>query len=194
MSFGERLTGLIPWLLACLMFAGIVHFSSVLLMPQVAPHDSYGRLAPFFAGGGLHALPLAEPGQEALPFLDPAFAYAVCGYDLADGPLRLRASFAAVPYVSLSFHSRRGLVFYSFTDRAASHGKIDVVVLSGAQLAQAEEQDTEDEPVQELRLLAPENHGFVLLRALALAPPDMPFAQARLAAVTCAADKPTAQP
>lgn len=193
MSIGERLLGLAPWALAALCIAGITHLASILLMPAVAPRDSYARLAPYFAGAGLHPLPLAEPGQELLPFLDPAFAYAVCGYELGAGPLRLRASFAAAPLISLSFHSRRGLIYYSFTDRAASRGKIEVVVLTSAQLAAAEEQDSEDEPAQELRLLAPETQGFVLLRSLAASPADLPAAQARLAAVSCAVDAPAAR-
>lgn len=190
MSVGERLSGLVPWLLASLLFAGIVHLSSILLMPRVAPRDAFGRLAAFIAPGGFRALPLTEPGQEILPFLDPAFAHAVCGYDLARGPLRLQAALLPGPLLAMSFHSARGIVFYSMTDRAASRGKIDLRVLTPAQLAEAEGQDNEDEPVNELRLLAPEATGFVLLRALATSPSDMTAAQARLGAVSCEAAKP----
>jgi uncharacterized membrane protein len=192
MTLGERLTGLFPWALAGLALAGIVHIASVLLMPRLAPRDAYTRLSAFIAPGGVRPLPAAEPGQEILPFLDPAFAYAVCGYDLAKGPLRIRAAVVPGPFVSMSFRSRKGQLFYSLTDRAASRGKIDIVVLTPAQLTEAEAQDNEDEPIQELRLLAPELQGFVLLRALAGAQSELPLAQARLAAVACGTDAPAA--
>ena len=180
MTPGERLSGLLPWALACFALAGIVHIASVLLMPRLAPRDAYTRLAAFIAQGGLRPLPAAEPGQEILPFLDPAFAYAVCGYDLARGPLRIRAAVVPGPFVSMSFRSRKGQLFYSLTDRAASRGKIDIVVLTTAQLAEAEAQDSDDEPVQELRLLAPELQGFVLLRSLAGAQSELPLVDANV--------------
>lgn len=189
MTAGERAAGLVPWVLASLMLAGIVHLSSVLLMPRVAPRDAFGQLAAFVVPGGLRALPVPEPGQEVLPLLDPAFAYAVCGYDLATGPLRVQASLAAGAFVSMSFHSRRGLVYYSFTDRAASRGKIEVRVLTVSQLVQVEAQDKDDEPIEELRLLAPEAEGFVLLRALATSPSELAAAQGRLAAIGCTATR-----
>ena len=185
MTPGDRIARLTPWLAATLIFAGIVHLTSILLMPRVAPHDAFARLAGYLRDGGISLLPSPEPGKEVLPFLDPAFAYAACGYDLAKGPLRLKASLAPGPLVTLSFHSRHGVVFYAFTDRAALRGAIEVLVLTAPQLAEAEAQDNEDEPPQELRLLAPENEGFVLLRALARSPGETAAAQARLAGVEC---------
>ena len=186
MSLFERLSGFAPWALASLLLAGIVHLASILLMPQVAPRDSFARLAAYLEPGGVHALPAVVPGQEVLPFLDPAFAYAACGYDLSAAPLRLRAVFAPGALVSMSFQSRKGQLYYSLTDRAASRGKIDILVLTAAELAAVEAQDNEDEALQELRLLAPDRRGFVLLRALAVTPGDFAQAQSRLAAVTCA--------
>ena len=190
MKPGERLAGLAPWLAASLIVAGIVHLGSILLMPRVAPHDAFARLAAYFVDGGVRLLPSVEPGKEVLPFLDPAFAYAACGYDLAHGPLRLKASLAQGPLVTISFHSRHGVVFYAFTDRAASRGSIDVLVLTAQQLADIEAQDNEDEPPQELRLLAPESKGFVLLRALARWPGEIAAAQARLAGIECSRQLP----
>lgn len=191
-SWGERLADVVPWALASLILACVVHIGSILAMPRLAPRDAYIRLATYIGAGGVRPLPAVEPGQEILPFLDPAFAYAACGYDLAQGPLRLRASVTAGALMSMSFRSRRGQLYYSLTDRAASRGKIDIVVLTAAQLAQAEAQDSDDELIQELRLLAPELQGFVLLRSLAGAHSELPLAQARLAAVSCGADAPAA--
>ena len=69
-------------------------------------------------------------------------------------------------------------------------GSIDVLVLTAQQLADIEAQDNEDEPPQELRLLAPESKGFVLLRALARWPGEIAAAQARLAGIECSRQLP----
>jgi hypothetical protein len=46
--------------------------------------------------------------------------------------------------------------------------------------------DAEDEPPQELRLLAPTREGFVLAGSLALDPGDLDTARARLSSISCA--------
>jgi uncharacterized membrane protein len=81
-------------------------------------------------------------------------------------------------------------VFYATTDRSALRGKIDIAIVNVAQQEALEANDPEDEPVRELRLLAPAATGFVLLRALAERPNELPRAEARVTSVTCAPDRP----
>ncbi len=75
------------WILGALLLAGIVHLSTVLAMPQAATQDAYSRLAPLAPVNT--AVQLAPPTAQAatMPFMDPAFAVAVCGYDLSSGSL-----------------------------------------------------------------------------------------------------------
>ena len=55
--------------------------------------------------------------------LDPAVASAVLSFRPANGPVRVRAPLGRAGFASLSFHTRRGAVFYALTDRAATKGR-----------------------------------------------------------------------
>jgi uncharacterized membrane protein len=185
--FHDRLLSTIPFFAAIACVAGIVHIASVLAMPAVAPQDALTRLAAAArAGEGVVLLPPASPGREIMPYEDPSVALGVCRFDLSRGFFRVRTSIDGEHYIALSFHTRSGRVFYATTDRSALRGKINVAIVNAAQLEGLEATDPEDEPPPELRLLAPGPIGFVLVRALAERPNELPKAEARVTAVTCA--------
>lgn len=183
----DRFFDYLPWAAATLLVAGIVHIVSVLLMPAVAPRDAYARLLAATKGAPantLFILPPTKPGAEPLPFEDPAFAEAVCLYDLSKGLLRVATDAEGEDYLALSFHARAGRIFHAITDRAAIKGKIDVVIGDARQI-DALQAASEEAPPQEVRLVAPTKRGFVLVRSLARRPSDRARARARLDAVTC---------
>ena len=181
--------GYFPWLAGMFIIAGIVHIVSVLALPSLAAKDAFARLAAIAPAGKLVLLPDAAPGREIVPFNDAQTAIAVCRYDLAAGPLRLKATIAGDSLLSFAFHQKQGLVFYSMTDRAAVRGRIDIVVATPAQIEALEAADNTDEPVQDLRLATSPAEGYVLLRALAERPGDMARARAQLQGVVCGPDR-----
>jgi len=71
------------------LLGGVVHLVSVLALPRIATQDAYSRLTPMTKENAVTALPLAEPNNAPMPFMDPAFAVAICRYDLSGGPLKL---------------------------------------------------------------------------------------------------------
>ncbi|MDB5545367.1 MAG: hypothetical protein JWO64_2516 [Hyphomicrobiales bacterium] len=175
----------LTWLAAILCVAGVVHLSTILVMPRIAPDTSFARIAALGPPNKLVLLPAVEPGREILPFEDPATATAACAYDLARGPVRLRGQLAPDALVLLSFHGRYGQTFYAMTDRSALRGRVDVVIATRDQLDDIEANDAEDELPQELRLESPARQGFILLRALAERPSLMGEARDRLSSLTC---------
>jgi uncharacterized membrane protein len=178
---------MIPFFAAIVCVAGIVHIVSVLAMPAVAPQDALTRLAAAAPmGDGVVLLPQASPGREIMPYEDPSVALGVCRFDLSRGFFRVRTNIDGEHYIALSFHTRSGRVFYATTDRSALRGKINVAIVNAPQLEALESSDPEDEPPPELRLLAPGPVGFVLVRALAERPNEIPRAESRVTAVTCA--------
>jgi uncharacterized membrane protein len=182
---------MIPFLAAIFFVAGIVHIVSVLAMPAVAPQDALTRLSAVApVGEGVVLLPQASPGREIMPYEDPSVALGVCRFDLSRGFYRIRTAIDGEHFIALSFHTRSGRVFYATTDRSALRGKIDVAIVNAAQLEALESSDPEDEPPAELRLTAPGPVGFVLVRALAERPNELPKAEARVTAVACAPDRP----
>lgn len=183
----DRALGWFAYLLAALIVAGLVHIVTILALPHVATHDSYARLASIAQTNRFTPLPQSAPGAELLPMQDPAMARGVCRYDVTNGPVRVRAEIAGLDgLMTLSFHDRRGASFYATTDRGGLRGRIDVVLLTQNQLEALEALDAEDEPPQELRLLAPTREGFVLAGSLALDPGDFDAARMRLSSITCA--------
>jgi uncharacterized membrane protein len=107
-------------------------------------------------------------------------------FDLSHGSLHVRATIDPERLLTLSFRCRQGRVFYGVTDRAAVHGKIDIRIVTPAQLQALDAQDDEDNPPQELRLVAPQTKGFVLIDALVARPSERAAAEARAMSVVCA--------
>ena len=162
--------------------AGLTHLIVLLTVPSVAEHDAFARVAAL--GPAFKTIVL--PDARALPYLDPATSVAVCQYDLAGGPVRARAPVGRAGFASLSFHSQRGVAFYALTDRAATKGRMDALIVTAEQLRTLISHDDEDNPTDDLRIVSPTRAGFVMIRALSETPGGLPQAAAQAAAMTCA--------
>lgn len=164
----DRIVPSLLWGLAILLVGGIVHIVSILIIPRIAPNDAFARVAAKVEPGTVQILPRAISRQNTLPFRDPALASAVCRYDLAQGPLRVSAAVGDSAFVSVSFHSRFGLPFYGLNDRASNDGKLDILLLSAAQLDNAEAADSEDSTIRDrdVRVTSPTMEGFVVFDVL----------------------------
>ena len=184
----DWIVGNLPWLVGAVVIAGIVHIASVLVMPRLAPKDAYARLEKLAPLHRMTLLPATAPGAGAPPFEDPALVQGVCRYDLALGPLRLRAELPPDALTLMSFHARFGEIYYSMTDRSATRGKLDVLLVTPEQLEAAEANDAEDELPQDLRILAPTLQGFILIRALAERSGDFADAQKRVLSIGCSVE------
>lgn len=187
LTLPDRYFDYLPWAAATLLVAGIVHIVSVLLMPTVAPRDAYARVVDAVGAAAVNKLvllPPMAPGVEPLPFEDPAFAEAVCVFDLTQGMLRVTSNADGEDYLALSFHARAGRVFHAITDRAAIKGKIDVVIGDARQM-DALQGASEEAPPQEVRITAPTKRGFVLARSFAKRLSDRARARERLSGVIC---------
>ena len=66
-----------------------MHLATIIILPRTATQDAYSRLAPIAPVNTVVAVPAPTPEAAPMPFMDPAFASAVCRYDLSQGPLKL---------------------------------------------------------------------------------------------------------
>ncbi len=162
---GERLAGVLG-AVAILMLGAAVHIVSIVLLPLIAPADAFARIAAFAPVASVRVLPRASMPGDPLPGRDPSLATAICRYDLGRGPLRVSAAVASSRFMALAIHSRTGLAFYGLNDRAGNDGKLDLVLMTPAQLERAIAADLEDAPVHDVRVVAPEIEGFVTLDVL----------------------------
>lgn len=151
---------------AVLMTAGAVHIVSIVLLPLIAPADAFARIVAFAPLAAVRVLPRASMADDPLPGRDPSLATAICRYDLDRGPLHVSAAIGSARFVALAIHSRTGLAFYGLNDRAGNDGKLDLVLMTPAQLDRAVAADVEDAPVRDVRVVAPEDEGFVTLDVL----------------------------
>jgi len=170
-------------IIAGVLLGGVVHLVSVLALPRIASQDAYSRLSPITKLNAVTALPLADPGNTLMPFMDPAFATAICRYDLSGGPIKL-----AVPvtqsYTSVSFYTRSDVAYYAINDRSAGRKVIELDLMTEAQHADLPE-DEDVTAADRLIIDSPSTTGLIVLKALAAEPGLMPQAQAALAASNC---------
>jgi uncharacterized membrane protein len=171
------------WILAAILLGGIVHLSTVLAMPQAAKQDAYSRLTPLTPVNAMISLAVPTSGAELMPFVDPAFAAAVCRYDLTGGPLKLVAPVSQA-YTSVTFYTRKSVAYYAINDRAAGRRTIELDLMTAAQHAQVPE-DEEVTAADRLIIESPTSMGLIVVRALAPEPGLMPMARQALAAATC---------
>jgi len=129
------------------------------------------------------ALPAPTAQQSVLPFLDPAFATAVCRYDLSAGSIKLNAPVSDA-YTSVTFYSRDSVAYYAINDRAAGRRAIELDLMTPAQHAQVPEEE-DVTAADRLIIDSPTRTGLIVLRALAPEPGLMPMAQRALAAAQC---------
>lgn len=184
----DRALAAILWVLSVLAIAGITHIVALFALPEVEAKDTYSRIAERSKPGQAAVLPQSSPDKPFVPFVDPAMVQSICPFDLSEGGLRVHADVEAES-LTFSFRTSAGQVFYSMSDLAAQQGKIDVVVLTPAQLEIAEANDDEDDSSQDLRLIAPETKGFVIISALAAYQSERAEAEERVKSVACTVEQ-----
>ena len=100
------------------------------------------------------------------------------------GPIRVTAP-SGRAFASISFHTRRGLVFYALTDKAATHGVIDIVLATPKDVQALAAHDDEEDPSRDLRVAAPAREGYVAMRVFSELPSLYAEAEAEAKRLTC---------
>lgn len=174
---------LLLWLIGGTLLGGIVHLATVLMLPSLATQDAYSRLAPVAPVNAVAPLPAPAPDTAAIPFLDPAFAMAVCRYDLTDGPIKLSVP-VSLAYTSVSFYTRSEVAYYAINDRAAGRRVIELDLMTSEQRGDLPG-DEEVTAADRLIVESPTLTGLILIKALAPEPGLLPAARSALAGARC---------
>jgi len=179
-------------ILGGVLLGGIVHLATVIILPRTATQDAYARLTPIVPVNTVVALPAPTPEKAVMPFMDPAFASAVCRYDLSQGPLKLTVPVSPA-YTSVSFYTRNDVAYYAINDRAAGRRVIELDLMTSAQHDQVPE-DEEITAADRLIVESPTSTGLIAIRAMAPEPGLMRAAQAAIAAAKCCTAQPEPPP
>src|SRR6476646_12082226 len=179
-------------ILGGVLLGGIVHLATVIILPRTATQDAYSRLASIAPVNTMVALPLPTPEKAAMPFMDPAFASAVCRYDLSQGPLKLTVPVSPA-YTSVSFYTRFDVAYYAINDRAAGRRVIELDLMTRAQHDLVPE-DEEITAADRLIVESPTPTGIIAIRAMSPEPGLMRVAQGAVAASKCPTQAEPARP
>jgi len=174
---------LLLWILGGMLLGGIVHLTTVLILPSLATQDAYSRLAPIAPVHTVTPLPPPTPETAAIPFLDPAFAMAVCRYDLSEGPIKLSVP-VSPSYTSVSFYTRSEVAYYAINDRAAGRRVIELDLMTSEQRSDLPG-DEEVTAADRLIVESPTLTGLIMIKALAAEQGLQPAARSALAAARC---------
>lgn len=177
---------MIRWLLLLLggaLLGGVVHLATVIILPRTATQDAYARLTPIAPVNTVVTLPIPSPEKAVMPFMDPAFASAICRYDLSEGPLKVTVP-VSTAYTSISFYTRYDVAYYAINDRAAGRRVIELDLMTAAQHEQVPE-DEEITAADRLIVESPTTTGLIAIRAMAPEPGLLPAAQSSVAASRC---------
>src|SRR6516165_2469521 len=156
---------MIRWLLLFLggaLLGGIVHLTTIIILPRMATQDAYSRLARTAPINTVIPLPAAAPESATMPFMDPAFASAVCRYDLSQGPLKLSVP-VSLAYTSVSFYTRYDVAYYAINDRAAGRRVIELDLMTTKQRQDSPE-DEQITAADRLIVESPSLTGLIVAR------------------------------
>ena len=170
-------------IIAGVLLGGIVHLVSVLVLPRIATEDAYSRLTPITKLNAVTQLAPADPANALMPYMDPAFAVAICRYDLSGGSIKLAVPVSQA-YTSVSFYTRNEVAYYAINDRSAGKKVIELDLMTEAQHADLPEEE-DVTAADRLIIESPTTTGLILLRTLAPEPGLMPMARRALAGAQC---------
>ena len=151
-------------LLVALVSGGLIHITSTLAIPYMGAVTVFDRVSDGLALNTMHVLPTATPGNELLPFNDPAHQLAVCPFDLDDGLLTVIATLPD-PGWSLAVYTPHGDNYYAVAAAGLRQPEVTLVLeptratlLNLFGIGTAPNFDPS-------RIQAPESRGLIVVRA-----------------------------
>jgi uncharacterized membrane protein len=127
------LFGLIYAIILGIAGAGIVHILVLVLLPSFSDRDAWSQLAAVAQPHQFVNLGEDPATARLVRSADPLFEAAACRFDLAQGVVHAKAP-GRMPYWSISVYNRSGQNIYSFNDRTATDGTLDLVLLTPVQM------------------------------------------------------------
>ena len=171
------------WIAGGLVMGGIVHLAAIMVLPRTATKDAYARLAALGPVNEFAVLPAPTPQASSVPFMDPAFATAVCRYDLGKGPVKLTVPVSQA-YTSVTFYTRYDVAYYAVNDRSASRRAIELDLMTTKQHDDLPE-DEDVTAADRLIVESPTMTGLIVARAFSPEPSLLPTATAALTGAQC---------
>jgi uncharacterized membrane protein len=157
-----RLPGL--YIALGLVLAGLIHIMAVLSLPMLAPRNAHARLAELGPANTMVELPPATPGRQVMPMMAPDVRYAFCRFDLANGPVRVKATIADELWL-IALYTPEGENFYSVVGADMKRPEIDLVIAGADQTVEEAGVDAPETSDNVIVVNSPVTEGIALIRA-----------------------------
>jgi uncharacterized membrane protein len=167
-----------------LVLAGLIHIVAVLSLPLLAPRNAQARLAELGPVNTMIQLPAPAPGRQVMPMIAPDVRYATCAFDLANGPVRVRARGAGDLWF-IAFYTPEGDNFYTVTGSDMKTAEIDMVISTADQIVAEADVDAPEALDNIVVVNSPTTEGIVLIRAPMAGPSGAARAEQALKATSC---------
>jgi uncharacterized membrane protein len=152
------------YILLGLVLAGLIHIVAVLTLPMLAPKNAWSRLVSLGPANSMIVLPPSTPAQQVMPMMAPDVRYAFCRFDLAGGPVRVRATVPDDLWL-IAFYTREGDNFYSVAGTDMKRGHVDLVIDAADQAVAEAGVDAPDESDEVVVVKSPVTEGIAMIRA-----------------------------
>ena len=179
-----RLPGL--YIALAVVLAGLIHVVAVLTLPLLAPRDAHARLGALGSANTMIQLPPVMPGQQVMPNMAPDVRYAVCLFDLSNGPVRLRAKIPDELWL-IAFYTPIGENFYTVVGADMKRGDVDLIVTTKDQTVTDVAADAMEGLEDLVVVNSPVTKGIALIRAPLAGPSRGSEAGRALKATYCGA-------
>lgn len=173
------------YVLLCLVLAGLIHIAAVLTLPTLAPKDAWARLVPLGPANTMIQIPPADPEQGIMPMMAPDVRYAFCRYDLAGGPVRLKASVPSDLWL-IAFYTPGANNFYTVVGADMRRSQLDLIIAKADQPVAEAGVDAPEEADQVVVVTSPVEEGVAVIRAPLSGPSHANRAEEALKATSCA--------
>lgn len=117
----------ITTLIAALVFGAIVHIVAIFTLPGLSENNAWLRVARQLPINTLQPVPLASPTGQALPYMSPDEYYALCRFDLSQGPVALRLPKIG-PFWTVSLYDRMSQNYYVLAGRDVKRPTLDLLL------------------------------------------------------------------
>ena len=151
------------------VFGAAVHICIILFMPYVSKGNAWSRLEDTTKLNELAIVPKSGARANPITFMAPDVRYAICRYDLSNGPLQLRAPLPNDLW-SIALYSRYGENYYLISGRDVQSKAVNLLVVIDKTIdnEKQEEQNlaaTGNAALREITVSAPAKTGIIIIRA-----------------------------
>ncbi len=151
------------WAFAGLIFGGIVHIVTIFALPAVASSSAWERISALTEPNQLYVYLGAAQGPAPLPLMAPDIRYAICRYDVSNGPVQISTQFLDGTW-SIALYTQRSANFYTITGLDLKRRDL-TMILNRAQDGGITTPVSEGAKTSTVTVAVPQPRGLMMLRA-----------------------------